>query len=72
MKSYSHNIFYILKDDIILCSPVLFHYNVQEQLNNFVASVINVKLKLDLWKVLYCGQKSSLFSVLFYLIKGYG
>ena len=53
MKSYSHDIFYILKDDIILRSPVLFHYNVQEGLNNFVASVINGKLKLDLWKVLY-------------------
>ena len=65
-------IIYLLKDDIILRSPALFHYNVQERLNNFVAIVINVKLKLDLWKVLYWGQKSSLFFVLFYLIKGNG
>ena len=57
---------FLLKDDIVLCSSVLFHYNVQDRLDNFVASVINVKLKLDLWKVLYWGQKSSLFSVLFY------
>ena len=44
---------FLLSDDIILRSPVLFHYNVQDRLDNFVASVINVKLKLDLWKVLY-------------------
>ena len=57
---------YLLSDDIILRSPVLFHYNVQDRLNNFVASVINVKLKLDLWRSCTKDKNHLFFFVLFY------
>ena len=41
-------IFYLLKDDIILRCPVLFHYNVQEQIDEFV-----VKKKKSIYKLLF-------------------
>ena len=39
LKAYSNDILLLLKDDIVLHSPVLFHYNVLERVNDFVSSV---------------------------------
>ena len=42
-------IYFLLKDDIILRSPVLFHYNVHEQIDDFVVK----KKKKSIYKLLF-------------------